>query len=87
MKTYQHELLEHAHDHWWLRFRSASLSHSLIMATVAGVVVASMGIALFALSRYLQTPWPIAAATGGIGQVVIVSVLLLPKVRMSSSPP
>jgi hypothetical protein len=77
MKTYQHELLEHAHDHWWLRFGSASLSHSLIMATVVGAVVASVGIALFALSRYLQIPWQIAAAAGGIGQVAIVTVLLL----------
>ena len=76
MKTYQHEL-EHAYDHWRSGFRSSSLSHSLIMATVVGAVVAAVGIALFALSRYLQIPWHIAAAAGGIGQVVIVSVLLL----------
>jgi len=41
------------------------------------VLVASVGVALFALSRYLQTPWPIAAAAGGIGQVVIVTLLLV----------
>jgi hypothetical protein len=76
MKTYQHELT-HAYDRWRSRFRSASFFHSLIMATVVGVLVASVGIALFALSRYLQTPWHIGAATGGIGQVVIVSVLLM----------
>ena len=76
MKAYQHELA-HAYDRWRSRFRSASLFHSLIMATVVGVLVASVGIALFALSRYLQTPWHIAAATGGIGQVVIVTVLLM----------
>jgi len=76
MKTYQHELA-HAYDQWRSRFRSASLLHSLILATVVGVLVASVGIALFALSRYLQTPWHIAAATGGIGQVAIVTVLLM----------
>ena len=76
MKTYEHEL-EHAYDHSRSGFRSSSLSHSLIMATVVGAVVASVGIALFALSRYLQIPWHMAAAAGGIGQVVIVSVLLL----------
>ena len=76
MKTYQPELA-HADDQWRARFRSASLFHSLIMATVVGAVVASVGIALFALSRYLQIPWHMAAAAGGIGQVVIVSVLLL----------
>src|ERR1017187_3486012 len=76
MKTYQHEL-EHAYDHSRSGFRSSSLSHSLIMATVVGAVVAFVGIALFALSRYLQIPWHMAAAAGGIGQVVIVSVLLL----------
>jgi hypothetical protein len=76
MKTYQPEL-EHAYDQWRSGFRSASLFHSLILATLAGVVVAAVGIALFALSRSLQIPWHIAAATGGIGQVVIVSVLLL----------
>jgi hypothetical protein len=53
MKTYQPELA-HADDQWRARFRSASLFHSLIMATVVGAVVASVGIALFAMSRYLQ---------------------------------
>ena len=53
MKTYEHEL-EHAYDHSRSGFRSSSLSHSLIMATVVGAVVASVGIALFAMSRYLQ---------------------------------
>jgi hypothetical protein len=76
MKAYQPEV-EHAYDQWRARFRSAFLFHSLIMATLFGVVVAALGIALFALSRYLQIPWHIAAAAGGIGQVVIVSVLLL----------
>jgi phosphate/sulfate permease len=75
MKTHQPEL---AHTYQWRsRFRPTSLSHSLIMATVVGVIVAAVGIALFALSRYLQVPWHIAAATGGIGQVIIVSVLVL----------
>jgi hypothetical protein len=76
MKTYQHEFA-HAYDQWPSRFRSASLFHSLIMAAVVGVLVASVGIALFALSLYLQIPWHIAAATGGIGQVVIVTILLV----------
>ena len=76
MKTYQPEL-EHAYDQWRSGFRSASLFHSLILATLAGVVVAAVGIALFALSRYLQIPWHIAAAIGGVGQVVIVTFLLM----------
>ncbi len=74
MKTYQPQL---AHDQGRFRFRSYSFFDSLIMATLVGVIVASVGIALFALSRYLQIPWHIAAATGGLGQLVIVSVLLL----------
>ena len=69
--------LAHAYDPGRSRFRSASLSHSLIIATAVGVLVAFVGIALFALSRYLQIPWHIAAAIGGVGQVVIVSVLLV----------
>ncbi len=48
MKAYQHELT-HAYDRWRSRFRSASFFHSLIIATVVGVLVASVGIALFAL--------------------------------------
>ena len=76
MKACQHER-EHPYDHWRFRFSSVSLSHSLLLATAVGVVVAAVGISLFALSCYLQIPLPIAAATGGIGQVAIVSVLLL----------
>jgi hypothetical protein len=76
MKAYQHDLA-HAYDPWRSRFHSASLFDSLIIATVVGALVASVGIALFALSRYLQIPWHVAAATGGVGQVVIVAFLLL----------
>jgi hypothetical protein len=76
MKAYQHEPA-HAHDRWRTRLRSVSLFHSLIIATVAGFIVASVGIVLFALSRYLQIPWPIAAAAGGVGQAVIVGFLLV----------
>lgn len=76
MKAYQHDLA-HAYESWRSPFRSTSLSHSLTIATVVGVLVASVGIALFALSRYLQIPWHVAAATGGVGQVVIVAFLLL----------
>lgn len=76
MNAYQ-RAREHAYDHRRSRFPSASLLHSLMLASLVGVVVAAVGIALFALSRYLQIPWHIAAATGGIGQAVIVSVLLL----------
>jgi hypothetical protein len=53
------------------------LLHSLVIATVVGVLVASVGIALLALSRYLQTPWPLAVGAGGVGQVVIVGFLLV----------
>jgi hypothetical protein len=76
MKAYQHEL-DHAYDQGWSRFRSASRFRSLTIAIVVGVLVASVGVALFALSRYLQIPWHIAAATGGVGQVAIVTLLLL----------
>lgn len=76
MKTYRHDL-EPAYDRWRSRFASASLSHSLIMAAGIGVIVAAVGIALFALSRYLKISLSIAAAAGGIGQVAIVTVLLL----------
>ena len=76
MKAYQHNLA-HAYEPWRSRFRSASLFDSLIIATVVGALVASVGIALFALSRYLQIPWHIAAAIGGVGQVVIVTFLLM----------
>jgi len=76
MKAYRLELAQ-AYDQWRTRFCSVSLFHSLVTATMVGVLIASVGIALFALSRYLQTPWPIAAAAGGIGQVVIVSLLLV----------
>src|SRR5271165_5903229 len=65
------------YDQSWFRFSHSSLSNSLTVATVVGVAVASVGIALFVLSRYLQVPWHIAAAAGGIGQVVIVSVLVM----------
>ena len=71
----QHEFA-HAYDYWRSRFPSASLFDSLLVAILVGVMVASVGIALFALSRYLQIPWHIAATTGGIGQVLIVTVLL-----------
>ena len=76
MKAYQQDLA-HAYESWRSRFRSTSLSHSLTIATVVGVLVASVGIALFAWSRYLQVPWHVAAATGGVGQVIIVAFLLL----------
>ena len=76
MKACRHDLA-HAYEPWRSRFRSASLFDSLIIATVVGALVASAGIALFALSRYLQIPWHIAAAIGGVGQVVIVSILLV----------
>ena len=76
MKAHQDER-EHVYDQWRSRFLSTSLSQSIVLATVVGMVVASVGIALFALSRYLQVPWHIAATIGGIGQVVIVSVLVM----------
>ena len=76
MRAYENEL-GNAYDSWRSRFRSASLFDSLMIATGVGVLVAAVGIALFALSRYLQIPWHIAAAIGGIGQVVIVGFLLM----------
>jgi len=46
----------------------ASFFDSLIMAIVVGVLVASVGIALFALSRYLQTPWHMQPLLGALGK-------------------
>ena len=59
------------------RFSPASFFSSLTLAALVGVAVASVGIVLFALSRSLSVPWHIAAAAGGVGQVVIVSVLVM----------
>lgn len=76
MKASQHEL-GYPFDPGRSWFRSDSFFDSVIIATVVGVLAASVGIALFAWSRYLQTPWSIAAAIGGAGQVVIVTFLLV----------
>ncbi len=77
MKAYQHELA-HSYEHRraLLDFRSGSLLQSLITAIMVGVLVASLGIALFALSHYRQTPWYTAAAIGGVAQVLILTFLV-----------
>src|SRR5712692_7667649 len=77
MKAYAHELA-HSYEHKQalFEFRSGSLFQSLITAIMVGVLVASLGIALFALSHYRQTPWYTAAAIGGVAQVLILTFLV-----------
>jgi hypothetical protein len=76
MKPHQDERAR-IYDPSLFRFSPASFSSSLTVAALVGVTTASAGIVLFALSRYLQVPWHIAAAAGGLGQVAIVSVLVM----------
>jgi len=77
MKAYKHGLVHsYKHRSALFEFCASSLLQSSITATVLGVLIAAMGIVLFALSRYLQTPWYTAAAIGGVGQVVIVGFLV-----------
>jgi len=77
MKAYQHELA-HSYEHRraLLDFRSGSLLQSLITAIMVGVLVASLGIALFALSHYRQTPWYTAAAIAGVAQGLMLTFLV-----------
>ncbi len=77
MKAYEHELA-HSYEHKQalFEFRSGSLLQSLITATVVGVLVASVGIALVALAHYRQTPWYTAAAIGGVAQVLMLTFLV-----------
>jgi uncharacterized membrane protein len=77
MKGYEHELA-HSYEHKraLFEFRSGSLFQSLTTAMGVGVLVASVGVALFALSHYRQMPWYTAAAIDGVAQVLILTFLV-----------
>ncbi len=77
MKAYQYELA-HFYEHRKnvFRFSSASLFQSLITASVIGVVVAVIGVALNALRFYGNAWWYVSATTGAVVEMVIVTALV-----------
>lgn len=77
MKTYEHELA-HLYEHRKnvFRFSSASLFQSLITASVIGVVVAFIGVALNAVRWQGDTSWYATAMTAAVVETVIVTALV-----------
>ena len=77
MKTYEHELA-HLYEHRKnvFRFTSASFFQSLITASVIGVVVAFIGVALNAVRWLGNTSWYVRATTAAVVEMVIVTVLV-----------
>ena len=77
MKTYEHELA-HLYEHRKnvFRFSSASLLQSLITASVIGVVVALIGVALNAVRWHGNTSWYVSATTAAVVEAVIVTTLV-----------
>ena len=77
MKTYEHELA-HLYEHRKnvFRFSSASLFQSLITASVIGVMVAFIGVALNALRLQGNASWYVSATTGAVVETVIVTALV-----------
>ncbi len=77
MKTYEHELA-HLYEHRKnvVRFSSASLFQSLITASVIGVVVAFIGVALNAVRWQGDTSWYATAMTAAVVETVIVTALV-----------
>ena len=77
MKTYEHELA-HLYEHRKnvFRFTSASLFQSLITASVIGVVVAFIGVALNAVRWLGNTSWYVRATTAAVVEMVIVTALV-----------
>jgi hypothetical protein len=76
MKTYAHEFA-HRYEHRKnvFGFSSASLFQSLITASVIGVVVAFIGVALNAVRWHGNMSWYVRA-TGAVVETVIVTVLV-----------
>src|ERR1700736_1828045 len=77
IKAYQHELA-HLYEKRKnvLRFDSASLFQSLITASVIGIVVAFIGVALNAVRWQGNTSWYVSATTGAVVDMVVVTALV-----------
>ncbi len=77
MKTYQHELA-HLYEHRTnvFRFSSASLFQSLVTASIIGVVVAVIGVALNAVRWYGNTSWYVSATAAAVVEAVVVTALV-----------
>ncbi|MFZ0798994.1 MAG: hypothetical protein WCA13_09245 [Terriglobales bacterium] len=77
MKAYQHELAHlYRHRKNVFRFSSASLFQSLITASVIGVVVAFIGVALNAVRLQGNASWYVSATNGAVVETVIVTALV-----------
>jgi hypothetical protein len=77
MKTYAHELT-HLYEHRKkvFGFSSASLFQSVITASVIGVVVAFIGIALNAVQSHADTSWYVSATIAAVVETIIVTALV-----------
>ena len=77
MKAYQHELA-HLYEprKKVLAFSSASLFQSLITASVIGVVVGFIGVALDTVRRQGNSSWYVSATTAGVLEATIVAILV-----------
>jgi len=77
MKAHQHEL-GHLYEHRKsvFRFSSVSLFQSLITASVIGVVVAFIGVALNAVRLQGNASWYVSVTTGAVVETVIVTALV-----------
>src|ERR1022692_2066685 len=77
MKTYQHELA-HLYEHPTkvFRFSSASLFQSLVTASIIGVVVAVIGVALNAVRWYGNESWYVSATAAAVVEAVVVTALV-----------
>jgi uncharacterized membrane protein len=77
MTAYQHELAHlYEHPKNVFRFNSASLFQSLITASVIGIVVALLGVALNAIPWQGNTSWYVIAMTGAVVETIIVTALV-----------
>jgi hypothetical protein len=77
MKAYQHERA-HLYEHRKsvVSFGSSSLFQSLITASVIGVVVGLIGVALNAVRFYANASWDVSAMTAAVVETVIVTALV-----------
>jgi flagellar basal body-associated protein FliL len=77
MKTYEHELA-HLYEHRKsvFRFSSASLLQSLITASVIGLVVTFIGVALNAVRWHGNTSWYVSSMAAAVMEMVIVTALV-----------
>ncbi|MFZ0798847.1 MAG: hypothetical protein WCA13_01625 [Terriglobales bacterium] len=77
MKTYEHELA-HLYEHRTngFGFSSASLFQSLITASIIGIVVAFIGVALNAVRWHGNTSWYVSATAAAVVEAVVVTALV-----------